>query len=533
MKRNGIRKKEYKVLYNLDPTTLSTVPPTGHGYEKPITKDYVESFVTEIAHTQVDALCCCPTMLRRKLWDSQFDPHWSQEAPTLVEPPAGTEWEWDEKTYFRMRRYILSGGQPVKELYETAKREALDFFFSYRMNDCHFLAKSNSPILDTFWREHPELHINHYGGEHPNMDTELCNLLENYMFPEVRSHYASVLEELVQTYDVDGLELDLMRKPCFVPVDQLEEGTAIMTGFVRGIRDMLNRYGKQRDKYLQLCVRVPHDLATCLELAMDVETWDRENLIDMVNTSTSFLISMEALDVEGFRSKLKNARIYGEMHYALAYGKKWPNWGRHFVRNTTKEQYETTAYYLLGRGVDGVSLFNFVGSRQQEFYDRRSIVYPGKEPPLVALEHLGDREHLEKCPKHYYFNQFIVDGKAFHGGVLPAANHVVAPLKLFEQHITGTYRSAVLRFETADCNRHLPVSAKLNDVVLQEFEGTGELFSPVSIEGLPVLENVRYYHLPLELLKTGTNKIEIHNKQKTHPQETITFVGIELALYST
>ena len=37
------------------------------------------------------------------------------------------------------------------------------------------------------------------------MHPQLVNLLQNYMYPEIREHYLNVLTELVQMYDIDGL----------------------------------------------------------------------------------------------------------------------------------------------------------------------------------------------------------------------------------------------------------------------------------------------------------------------------------------
>lgn len=520
-----------RVFYNFDPSFLASVAPREGGYAQPITKAHVESFVTDIANRGVDAFFCCPSMLRRSLWFSNIDTHWEDEALDLEEPPNPYTWEWDEKLYFRMRRYILSGGRPIHELFASAKSNGLSFYFTYRMNDCHYLEKSRSPLLDKFWRDHPEYRIGDYGGVHPNMHPQLANLLQNYMHPEVRAHYLQILDELVGNFDVDGLELDFMRKPCLVPLPQVDEGREIITGFVREVREMLDRYGKERGKRLPLCVRVPHSPLACYELAMDVGRWDDEQLVDMVNVSTSFLTNMYALDIRGFRSTLKNARVYGELHYPTAYGKKWPNYGRRFLRNTTRQQYETAAYYLMNCGADGVSLFNFEGSRQHEFDDPRARAYPGKEPPYDALNHLGDLEYLSTCPKHYFINRMIVDGREYRICAVPAQDDLITTIELFESDIANTYGTALLRVETEDASRHLPIAAYVNDRRLTEFEGTGELFPPVSISGLARLENLRYFRLPVSLLHSGTNTLAVHNEQKTHPKEFVTFVFVEFALY--
>jgi hypothetical protein len=176
-------------------------------------------------------------------------------------------------------------------------------------------------------------------------------------------------------------------------------------------------------------------------------------------------------------------------------------------------------------------LFNFVGSRQHEFNDPRGATYPGAEPPLAALKNLQNMQYLENCPKHYVINRFIVDGREYPDCAVPAKDDFTFILHLYEKNIGKHYSRAALRIETETPNRHLPVGAYINGLQLKEYVGTGEFFTPVSIEGLPVLENVRFFEIPIEALVTGENQLEVHNLQKTHPKEFLTFTCVELALY--
>lgn len=523
---------ENKVIYNFDPSHLSSVSTRGgRPYELPINKEHVLMFVQELANRSVDTFALCPTCLGRKLWDSREDHHWTEEAPYIQPPPNRYLWEWDDKAYFRIRDYMLSGGNPIQEIYDEVRRIGMSFFFSYRMNDCHYLEKTESHIHDTFWKTHPELRIKDYGGEHPNMHSRLANLLLNYMLPEVRQHYLDILTELVESYDVDGLELDFMRKPCLVPYPQREEGRGIITGFVADVRKMLDHFGAQRGKHIKLAVRVPHSVQACWDVAMDVKTWDEMGLTDIFNISTSYIHNMFALDVPGFKKTVKNAKVLGEMHYSMAYAKRWPNYGRKFIRNTTKEMYETTAYYLQSQGADGVTLFNYSGTRQHEFMDPRGIAYPGEEPQLDALDHLSDMDYLETCPKHYFVNRFIVDSKEYPDCAVPAKDDMRFVMKLHESKLQETYKMGALRVETETPCLHMPICAFINGVQLEEYVGTGEFYPPVSIEGLPDRENCRYYRVPVELLKQGDNVVEVHNMQFTHPKEFFTYNCLEMALF--
>lgn len=108
--------------------------------EQQVTREQVQQFVRDVADTKVDAVLCCPTMLRRVLWRSEIDPHWQKEVPLLAdrddEDPILAR--GDQSMYYRMHRYIMNDGDPVRDTFEAAKEAGMDFFISYRMNDWHY-----------------------------------------------------------------------------------------------------------------------------------------------------------------------------------------------------------------------------------------------------------------------------------------------------------------------------------------------------------------------------------------------------------
>ena len=176
--------------------------------------------------------------------------------------------------------------------------------------------------------------------------------LFNYMLPEVREYYFSILEELCANYDVDGVELDFQRFPRFFRNDEVEEGAQVMTAFVKRIRDMLDRLGEKRGKSLKICVRIPETPAKCRKAGLDVFAWDALGLVDMINVSSFYIHTME-LDIEGFKAGVTRAKVYGEMNYVTYQNKEKKR------RYTTFEVYRASAFNLFQRGADGLSLFNY------------------------------------------------------------------------------------------------------------------------------------------------------------------------------
>lgn len=339
--------QRYRCLYNHEMLILFTTQTPYQTYREDVTSRQVAGYVRELAGTQVDALMCCPTAWRLPLYRSEVDPRWQNDAPQEVEPPAEADRRYYAKVYWRVRRYMLKGEDPVALTLQTARDLGLGFFMSYRMNDHHYLSLPDCPTHPRFWRERTDLHLAAEQGNH-HLD---------YLKSEVREWYTRILFELVDRYDVDGLELDFMRGPTYFAPDQVKAGIPVMTEFVRNIRRQLDDVGRQRGRRLQLCVRVQRNLALCESIGLDVKTWDRDGLMDMVNASPFFIHSPD-VDIEGFKRELRHARVYGEMHFITRPGKTPGGFENNIHRYTTRTQYETCALSLLDRGADGLSLFN-------------------------------------------------------------------------------------------------------------------------------------------------------------------------------
>lgn len=257
-------KKAYKCLYNHDMGSIpQCLTPVLTSCDQEVAREQVQQFVWDVANTDVDAFLCCPTMLRRVLWRSEVDPHWQQEAPLLPDRDDADPLlaRGDQNMYYRMYRYMMNGGDPVRDTFEAVKEAGMDFFISYRMNDWHYFElESDSLLLDTFWLQHPQYRVGEFTEYYPFVDDwsePRVAKLENYLRPEVRTHYCDLLDELAGLYDLDGIELDFMRSPLYFPPSQREEGTQAMTEFVRSIRGLLDRHGALRSKNLSLCVSVP------------------------------------------------------------------------------------------------------------------------------------------------------------------------------------------------------------------------------------------------------------------------------------
>ncbi len=153
--------------------------------------------------------------------------------------------------------YIHGGGDPVKDTLEACRRNGKDFFISYRMNDQHYVGDLTWPTHNAIWREHPEYWLG--DSDAPAAKGGDNVRLFNYMLPEVRDYYFSILRELCTNYDVDGVELDFQRFPKFFRSADLEEGRGVMTAFVEAHQDHDGRHRPRAWKVAQALHPHPRD----------------------------------------------------------------------------------------------------------------------------------------------------------------------------------------------------------------------------------------------------------------------------------
>lgn len=459
---------------------------------------YMASFIDKLKDSDVDAVLCCPTAWRANLFPSEVDPQWRKYTPGQKSqkfPP-----------FDYIMKYIHDGGDPVQETLAACRRNGKAFFISYRMNDHHYVTDLAWPTHNAFWREHPQYWLGDTG-DSPYTFSDQCRLL-NYLIPEVREYYFSILQELCTRYDVDGLELDFQRFPKFFRKAETVEGRRVMTVFVERIRALADKIGRERGKFLPICVRVPETPALCEAAGLDVMDWDARGLIQMINISSFYIHTMN-LGIEEFKARRTQARLYGEMNYVTYQApKSAEGFGR---RYTTFAVYRATALNFFARGVDGLSLFN---------YD----YVPAKLRPVMApgLKGLTDEEFLRTASKDYTIYP--------RSGLLPATNNKTLKVLIPDDTRKVAFSRSVLRVETRRDSTKVKLGVRLNGKELAPCEWPDtELFPPLERnEGCATRDCVKFFAVPLEALIAGENTIEIARQDSG--KASCSLFSMELAL---
>ncbi|MCC7493149.1 MAG: hypothetical protein IT204_12405 [Fimbriimonadaceae bacterium] len=485
-------RRPFRCLYNFEMLLLCN--------QYPLTAAAAGAYFDKLAGSAVDAVMLCPQAWRASLWPSTVDPSWRQpQGPAKVYPASGFA-------------YLQAGGDPVADLLAVARRQGRGCFLSYRMNDFHHVDNRHSPTHPQFWKQHPEYWLgdrdeNAYGCQDHRR-------LHNYALAPVREWYLALLTELLERYDVDGLELDFMRCLRYFHDAEIDAGRPLLTDFVGRVRAQLDRCGQQRGRRLELALRLPPEPAMAAAAGLDLATWAARGWVDRITVAPQFTQTTE-LDIEGYRSLAPAAFVHGELNFLLAYQQEPGSTVQHY-RLTNFPTYRAAAHNLLARGADGVSVFNYDYARPTD----RSVLPEG-------LRGLTDQEFLSTADKCYSIY------RAHAGSTLPAYNQADLQLHVPDDLQRAPVQAVLLRLETERPLAGQRIVATLNDTPLTALDrAQPELFPPLShnpANASPA--RVRCFAVPPAALRVGLNKIHLENLDQA--TAACRFWSLELAIDRT
>jgi len=195
--------------------------------------------------------------------------------------------EADRVRALNLRHLIEHHGGPVTAIARLCREAGRRFFPSLRMNT-HYNTEEDSLSFGRFRRDHPDLLIGRaddppYGSTHWGLRTG-----KDYAFPQVRDFMVAIACELLERFDVDGIELDFMRHPGVFRPEQGYANRHLLTDMVRQLRARMDEIGKAKGRALELEVRVASSLYDSERLGMEAERWMKEGLVDIVVTGLGF-----------------------------------------------------------------------------------------------------------------------------------------------------------------------------------------------------------------------------------------------------
>lgn len=444
-----------------------------------------------------------------KAWPSYWD----------VENPEKNTSAWP-RNYWQLHERGIDDVFAI--LIPRSRERGISPWVSLRMNDTHYIDDpySSSPL----WQDHPELRTHEKGGF-------------DYMQSEVRRHYLALIDELLERYDLDGVELDWMRFPHNFKQGEFERGCHILTQFMGEIRQRTDAAAKRLGHPVGIAARVPATPEFARGLGMDGVIWAQQGLVDILIPCSTWNPSYADIPIEQWRweigADVKNYQIAAGTDLWI----RCTPGGRHMGSNIETLRGFTAS--MLDRGADQIYLFNhFAPVDLPPYYwakERR-----GEQVYHDMLSQVGDLDSAINNPRRHVLT--------FHDPVPPGSSY----RPLLPAHITSQ-KPAILRIHTGpklesgsyvirvglDESPDLldaRLTVKVNGTACQtiddltkpgEFALSEEARSKPMLSVAEVAPRVMQFEAPLASVRRGYNQIEISIQQGGNQQAIWLEVYIE------
>ena len=284
---------------------------------------------------------------------------------------------WETDNLKRFDRMMEEGQNPLDIYIDEAHRREMPLLAGFRMNDRH---ASN----ETFFETHADWLL-----------TDLGHGV-NFELQEVQDWFFSIVEEVPNRFDVDGIELNFTRHGFCFPPSTSAASHPIMTDLMRRLRQMLDEVGEKRGRHLLFGARVPPSLSGCHDLGFDIPTWIDERIIDFVAPTSYHRTDFNARYDE-FVDLTENTDCY--VYPALEGDVP----GR--VEVMSMEHSRAAIQNFYGAGADGFSTHNYDAYMWGQ---RRSRLMPGVAEnyprALERFEVLRDPDIVASGNRHYLFH---------------------------------------------------------------------------------------------------------------------------------
>ena len=342
----------------------------------------VDRLIDTYAGTDVKELLFCPNAMRTsyasEVWDpiwKGYDPKGNDDQPFFagIKPSESLRWRaWPHNALLLHKKGI----DPYARWIAKSRKAGISPWISMRMNDVHCVDNPDSFLHSDLWRKRPDLR------RVTDRFEAWTDRAFDYAKEEVRAHHMALIRELARRYDFDGFEMDWMRFGFHFKPGHEAEGSEILTGFTREVRELMDETAKTRGHTIELGARVPSRPATAQGLGMDAIVWAREGLVQRL-TTTPFWATIEFdMPIEEWRDLLKgtNAMLCAGLELNVQ-----PYPGARQQANTI-ETARGVATSLLSRGADRIYLFNYMDSE---------TCMNGMENYPKLLREIGSLERME------------------------------------------------------------------------------------------------------------------------------------------
>ena len=436
----------------------------------------------------------CPNAATTSYASKVWDPVWHTDSRTT---DASESLVWVRN--FRILHE--KGIDWVQVLVDACRERKVSPWMSMRMNDIHNIGDYVSWASSTFWLDHPEFRRVPNKLKGSSFDPDLAL---DYTHREVREYALALVREMLERWDVDGIECDWLRFVHHVnaEAERTRTGCAALTEFMREVRRIADEVGARRGRHIGVNVRVAAMPEAAYGLGCDAVDWAAKGYVDAVMPCNHFTTSDFAADWNQWKECLDKAnpkvKLVGGVDFA---GVSREGLG---PKGFTDGELSGYLERMTAAGVSDVGFFNLFGYQATEI--RKYIQVDGM-PNLANWVRMRDRTYPvtfhDAVPRGYPSGQ-----------VLPAKLDVRREFPISVGKVgRAAGVSVILAF---DQDLSVGTSSDLGfDVLLNGVEATGVSSVPVAvwIPGARMTKTVLKFEFPLPAVKDGRNLVTVGASQ--------------------
>jgi len=258
------------------------------------------------------------------------------------------------------------GTDPLELASAFCRTNGLEIFVSIRVNDTHDAAGSfekPDPLFPDFKKSNPDCLM---GRPEKGMRPPFCNWSAvDFSHEKVRAHMRAFVRDLVENYDLDGIEYDFNRhmqlfKSVALGGEASQAELDLMTAFMRELRAITEEVGRKKNHPILVVMRAPDSVEYCRAVGIDLARWFDEKLVDIWIGGGYFCLNPWAVSAEF-------AHRHGVKFYASMDETRIPGVVARTKRPILKGRMSIPFYAArfadaMASGCDGVYVFNIEGN---------------------------------------------------------------------------------------------------------------------------------------------------------------------------
>jgi hypothetical protein len=363
---------DHRILYVSDPSSIAN-----HFLPDPVRADDLRRWVDMLADSGVD-------IFNQEVYSQCWTEYWRSE--TI---------QYDQREQHKRFIPMLDENiQPLDVLIDQSHKRGMNFIAGFRVNDNHgYKTRGDGKFpwegggIAALIKAHPDWELT----EFREGETYQTAYALDFTVEGVREFTAKVIREVIDRFDIDGVEL-CFRDYGYFPVNKGPQSAHLMTDLLRQVRGMLDEKEKSVNKKLLLGATVFSTIKENIALGLDTARWISEELINYLSPQDGMFsdFNIPFAEYSALTGK-SNCMLFPALFPWTSQRARIRLKGAPLSSSTCRA-YAHTCYR---NGADGLSLYNHCTvTRTPPYY-----------PQLMQVFHeLRDPEKVASGERHYIFD---------------------------------------------------------------------------------------------------------------------------------